>query len=89
MVVEINVFNQVFGGVFSQYNKIKELYPVTFFLIKYIFIEYNYKIYNKELIVIIKVFKEQRLELQGFKDVAKVVTDYKSFKYFTITKLLN
>ena len=38
---------------------------------------------------IIKVFKEWRLKLQGLRDVAEVVTDYKSLEYFTTTKLLN
>ena len=34
-------------------------YPITFFLTKYIPLKYNYKIYNKKLIIIIKVFKNK------------------------------
>jgi hypothetical protein len=38
--------------------------------------ECNYTIYNKELIAIIKAFKEWRLELAKTKDSIKVISNY-------------
>jgi len=41
-----------------QYNKNGELYLVAFFFIKKLtLIKLNYKIYNKELLVIVRYFK--------------------------------
>ena len=51
--------------------------------------EYNYKIYNKELLAIIKAFKEWHPKLQETKDPVEIITDHKTFQHFTTTKLLN
>jgi RNase H-like domain found in reverse transcriptase len=52
-------------------------------------VELNYKIYNKELFVIIKVFQNWRVYLEGSKYSIKVYIDYKNLLYFTTTKVLN
>jgi RNase H-like domain found in reverse transcriptase len=52
-------------------------------------IELNYKIYNKELLIIIKVFQNQYIYLEGSKYLVEVYIDYKNLLYFTITKMLN
>jgi RNase H-like domain found in reverse transcriptase len=52
-------------------------------------IELNYKIYNKKLLVIIKVFRNWRVSLEGSKYPIKVYIDYKNLLYFTIIKVLN
>ena len=46
------------GGVLSQYNKNSELHLVTFFFKKLAFAKSNYKIYDKELLAIIRYFKQ-------------------------------
>jgi hypothetical protein len=46
------------AGVLSQYNNDRILYLVAFFSKKYYLVEYNYKIYDKELIVIVHTFEE-------------------------------
>jgi hypothetical protein len=38
----------------------------------------NYKIYNKELLTIVKALKEWRPKLQGTKKPFKIITDYKN-----------
>ena len=48
----------------------------------------NYKIYNKELLVIIKSFEQWILKLKKIEILIKVITDYKSLKYFITTKKL-
>ena len=53
-------------------------------------VECNYKIYNKELLAIIKCFKEWQLDLEGNHAGVpiKVITDHKGLEYFIITKAL-
>ena len=51
--------------------------------------ELNYNIYNKELLGIVTVLKEQRVFLQGTEKPFMVKTDYKNLIGFLITKELN
>ena len=51
--------------------------------------ELNYNIYNKELLGIVAVFKEQRAFLYGTIELFKVITDYKNLVKFLTTKKLN
>ena len=41
----------------SQYNKEGKLWPIAFFSAKYSSAKYNYEIYDKELLAIIKVLE--------------------------------
>ncbi len=52
------MFDFIFGGQFVQRDEEGRLYFITFFLKKLYKLEFNYLIYNKELIVIIELFKE-------------------------------
>jgi hypothetical protein len=52
-------------------------------------VEYNYEIYDKKLLTIIRCFEQWRAELQSMKTFINVLTDHKSLKYFMITKKLN
>ena len=63
IVVEIDVLNWASSGVLSQYDDNGKLRPVAFFSAKYSAPEYNYEIYNKELLAIIKALEEQRPKL--------------------------
>lgn len=51
--------------------------------------KYNYQIYNKELIAIVKAFEEQRLELIGADGTIEVFIDYRTLEQFITTKQLN
>lgn len=89
-VVEVDVSDLVVAGVLSQWrdNKLK---LIVFFLKKIIPAEYNYEIYDKELLAIIRAFEEWRLELAGI-DLSKLVlvlSNYRSLEYFMTTKQLN
>ena len=46
-------------------------------------------IHNKELLVIVEVFKQWKTYLEEFKDSVQIYTDYKNLVYFMITKILN
>ena len=56
-VVEADSFNYVTKGILSQYNKDGVLYPIVYFLKRLNLAKYNYEIYNKELLAIIRYFK--------------------------------
>ena len=53
-IIKTDLSNHVLGGVLLQYNKNSKLYLIAFFFQKLGPAELNYKIYNKELLVIIK-----------------------------------
>ena len=57
-VVETDALNWASGGVLSQYNNDGKLRPVAFFSAKHSALEYNYKIYDKELLAIVKALEE-------------------------------
>jgi hypothetical protein len=79
----------VSAGVLSQYNDEGILHLVTFFSKKHSPAECNYKIYNKELMAIVRAFEEWRLELQSIINPIRVLSDHKNLEYFTTMKLLN
>ena len=55
--MKTNLSNYVIRGILSQYNKNKVLHPIVYFLKRLNPAKYNYKIYNKELLAIIRYFK--------------------------------
>ena len=56
-VIKADLSNYVTRGILSQYNKDGVLYFIVYFLKRLSSAEYNYKIYNKELLAIIRYFK--------------------------------
>jgi len=64
--------------VLYQAGKDSKLKLVAFFSTKHSAPEYNYKIYNKELLAIVKALEEWRPKLQGTKQLFKIITDYKN-----------
>ena len=56
-IIKANSSNYTTKGILSQYNKNGVLYPIVYFLKRLNPAKYNYKIYNKELLAIIKYFK--------------------------------
>ena len=51
--------------------------------------ELNYKIYNKELLTIINIFKKWRMYLEESIYLIKILINYKNLLYFIIIKKLN
>ena len=88
-VVETDALNWASGGVLSQYNNNSKLKLVAFFSAKHSTPECNYKIYNKELLAIIKALEEWRPELQGTEEPFEIITDHKNLQTFITTKQLN
>ena len=86
IIIEINISDYVFKNILFQYNENEVLYSIIYFAKKYNSVECNYKIYNKKFIIIVHVFEEWHLKLEGFTSSIEVITDYKNLKYFIFIK---
>jgi hypothetical protein len=77
------------GAVLSQKDEAGKLHPVAFLSKSLNPAERNYNIFNKELLAIIRAFKEWRHLLQGMEKAIQVMTDHKNLEYFSSSKQLN
>ena len=76
-------------NVLFQRNVVEIWQFVVYFFKKIIFAKCNYEIYDKELLIIVKVFKKWRFELKESRFFVEVITNYKNLKYFIFNKLFN
>ena len=88
-VIKANLSNYITKGILSQYNKDRVLHPIAYFLKRLSPAKYNYEIYNKELLAIIRYFKQWRPELEGTEFIIKVFSNYKNLQYFITIKQLS
>jgi RNase H-like domain found in reverse transcriptase len=56
-IVEYNALDKVIGGTLSQRDEKGRLYLIAYYLRKFIAVELNYDIYDKELLVIIEYLR--------------------------------
>ena len=89
IVVETDTSDYVSGGILSQYDKNDVLHPIAYFSKKHNSAECNYEIYDKELMAIVRTFKEWCPELEGSTYLIDVITDHKNLEYFMFTKQLS
>ena len=85
--VEADSSGQVTGGTLLQPNSDSLFLPYAFFSKKLALAEYNYEIYDKEILAIIHCLEEQESELQGVQGF-EVFSDYKNLEYFTTIQKL-
>ena len=76
------------GGVLSQYDDDGLLRPCAYFSKKNSPAECNYKIYDKELLAIIRCLEEWETELASVQEF-KIITDHKNLEYFTTLRRLS
>jgi RNase H-like domain found in reverse transcriptase len=50
--------------------------------------EYNYEIYNKELLAIIRALEQWRAELEGLQSQIQILIDHRALEYFMIKRQL-
>ena len=86
--MEIDSSDYVSSRVLSQLGDDGLLHCVTLFFKNLNAFECNYEIYNKELFVIIRFFKQWRPELEKIRVPIRVIIDHKSLEYFMTTKKL-
>ncbi len=89
IVIKINALNYMFENILSQYNKNKILHSVTYFSKKHNSVECNYKIYDKELMIIVYAFEKWWSELEDFIYSVKMIMNHKNLEYFMSTKQLS
>ena len=73
----------------SQLNKKRNLHSVIFFFSKMFSEKCNYEIYNKKLLIIIKIFKKWCFKIYDIADSVIILINYKNLKYFIIICKLN
>ncbi len=63
----IDVLDYAISTEVGQTGKDKKYWPIFFFLKKFLGVELNYEIYNKELLAIVRAIEENRYYLKGAK----------------------
>ena len=86
IIIETDTSDYVSEGILSQYDKNNVLHLIAYFFKKHNSAECNYEIYDKELMIIVHVFKEWRSELKDSTYLINVFTDHKNLEYFIFTK---
>jgi len=86
--IEADVLDYASGAVLSQYQ-MGSWHPIRFYSKGFSSAERNYKIYDKEMLVIIRALDEWRHLVQGSKDKIEIWTDYKNLEYFLSAQRLN
>ena len=76
IIIEINASDYALRIIFSQKGLNKKFHPVVFYSQKLIPAEINYKIHDKEFLVIIKAFKKWHHYLKGAKYKIEVFTNH-------------
>ena len=76
IVIKTNASDYALGAVLSQKGPNGKFHPIAFYSQKLTPAEINYKIHDKELLVIIKAFKKWHHYLKGAKYKIEVFTDY-------------
>ena len=87
--VEADTSNYATGEVLSMKCSDDLWRPVTFISKSLSDTERNYKIYTKEILVVVRCLKAQRYFLEGIVVKFKIWTDHKNLKYFMKAQKLN
>jgi len=89
VIIETDASDYVSTGVLSQRDDEGVLHPVADYSKKHSPAEYNYDIYDKEVMAIIKALEEWKPECEGAAYPLQLITDHKNLEYFMTKKLLN
>ncbi len=71
-----DILDYVIGVEVGQIRRDKKYRPISFFLKKFLGAELNYKIYNKELLAIVRAIEENRYYLKRVKYQIIVYSNY-------------
>ena len=89
MRMEVYASDYTIGGVLSMECEDRKWSPVAFLSKSLNKIERNYKIYDKEILAVIRGLENWRHLLEGAKFKFEVWTDSKNLEYFMKTQKLN
>ncbi|KAB5587955.1 Transposon Tf2-1 polyprotein [Ceratobasidium theobromae] len=77
------------GAILSQKDAEGKLHPVAFYSKSFSPAEWNYDIFDKEMLALIRALKEWRHLLEGTEAPIKVLTDHCNLEHFMVKKVLN
>lgn len=80
--LEMGASNFAYGAVLLQEGEDESVHPVAYFLSKMIDTEWNYMVYKKELLAIVKALDNWRRYLEGSFHQMIIRTDHKNLLYF-------
>ena len=89
MRMEVDALDYMTGGVLSMECEDRRWILVIYLLKLLNKTERNYKIHNKEMLVVIRRLENWRHLLKGTKFKFEIWTDYKNLEYFIKTQKLN
>ena len=89
MRVEVDVSDYAIGGVLSMEEEDGKWRPVIFLSKSLNETERNYKIHDKEILVIIRELESWRHLLEGARLKFEIWTDHKNLEYFMKVQKLN
>ncbi|QRW17432.1 Retrotransposable element Tf2 protein [Rhizoctonia solani] len=87
--IECNASDYATGAILSQRNPEGKLAPVAYLSKSLSPAKKNYNIFDKELLAVIRAFKEWRHLLEGLELPVQVLTDHKNLEYFSTSQSLN
>lgn len=76
LIIESNASDHMIAAILSQYGDDGFLHPIAFFSWKLLPAEYNYKIYEKEMLAIVADFHKWRKYVEGSRHKVHVITDH-------------
>ena len=83
--MENNISNYALTSIV---NKLNEVHLVVFHFYTFTIVELNYNTHEKKLFAIFEAFKIWYYYLEGLAFSINVVIDYKSYEYFSTSKML-
>lgn len=89
MIIETDALDYVSAGVRSQPDDEGIQHPVAFFSKQHSPAECKYKIYDEELLAVIRCFEEWRPHLESTGHTIQVLSGHQHLKFCKTTKLVN
>jgi hypothetical protein len=87
--LECNASDYATGAILSQTATDGKLHPVACYLKSLMLAEKDYDIFNKEMLAVIRAFKEWQHLLEGTGKPIQILTDHKNLEHFATKKGLN
>lgn len=89
IIVETAASDFLSIGELSQHDDEAILHPAAIYYQKQSPVKYNYEIYDKEILAVIRWLEEWRPHLESTWHQVQVLSDHRKQKYFMTSKLLN
>ena len=87
--IECDASKYAYGAVLTQLDTNGDRHPCAFISKTFSPTERNYKIYDRELLAIIRALEEWRHYIQGLPHTTTVLSDHKNLTYYRDARKLN